>query len=69
MNKLEKNPKKMTFASTWGKPIMKTLNPLGESPILDCNNVARKKGKNACRFFSTSMTVLIISLFFLLFQM
>jgi len=35
----------MTFASTWGKPIMKTLNPLGESSILDRSNVARKKGK------------------------
>jgi hypothetical protein len=66
----QKEPKKKkTFASTWGKPIMKTLNPLGESPILDCSNVARKNGKTACRSFYTSMTVLIKSHFFLLFQM
>jgi len=65
----QEEPKKITFASTWGKPIMKTLNPLGESSILDCSNVARKNGKTACRFFCTNIMVLKKSQFFLLFQM
>jgi hypothetical protein len=43
---------------------MKTLNPLGESPILDCSNAVRKNGNTACRFFCTNITVLIKSLFF-----
>jgi len=60
----EEEPQKLPFASTWGKQIMKTLNPLGESPILDCSNAVRKNGNTACRFFCTNITVLIKSLFF-----